>query len=385
MLFSAGEGVYVDLNIGFGHGADATDDLYISIEGVWGSPFNDVIIGHDGENDLRGYEGNDTLMPLAGFDFLSGGQGSDIYWMEKSYGRKLIDNFDSNSTLDFIKLDDAMANNTYVFKMFHDLYIAVNNLNRSMIIQSEDNPNNTEEIWFNASMDIIVSDWFNGSEFQHIELILADTTKSESDLSGATDITECVQYMVNYTDFMVTVIDDTRLNISWPTDLVNITRFCNIDISISINEFRRGKQVGTSQSSAKLVTVNGTSLTRIVNHLKSDTKYSVKIALTKASRILAQSNDVTIATDKTPLTPVWVALGVFMGMLLFVLVFIVIWASRGEKLYRKRKQPEEQSALVSTHAEQYGTSDVEEQSALVSTRAEEYGTSDVITEDNPAA
>jgi Ca2+-binding RTX toxin-like protein len=58
-------------------GSDASGDRFSSIQGVWGSAFNDVLKGSTGHNTLRGGAGNDSLSGNAGDDRLYGDAGRD--------------------------------------------------------------------------------------------------------------------------------------------------------------------------------------------------------------------------------------------------------------------------------------------------------------------
>src|SRR4029077_18884047 len=57
---------------------EATGDKLFNIENVFGSSFNDFLLGNAGANILHGEAGNDTLIGGEGADTISGGDGNDI-------------------------------------------------------------------------------------------------------------------------------------------------------------------------------------------------------------------------------------------------------------------------------------------------------------------
>jgi Ca2+-binding RTX toxin-like protein len=68
----------VTVQLGYqGFGGEAQGDTYSGIENVYGSIFNDSLIGDAGNNILNGARGNDQLIGGAGRDFLIGGEGFD--------------------------------------------------------------------------------------------------------------------------------------------------------------------------------------------------------------------------------------------------------------------------------------------------------------------
>ena len=71
-------GVGINLDTGRGVGGSAEGDRLISIENVFGSNFNDTIIGSTAANQLHGQEGNDVIKGGGGNDYLDGGSGNDI-------------------------------------------------------------------------------------------------------------------------------------------------------------------------------------------------------------------------------------------------------------------------------------------------------------------
>jgi Ca2+-binding RTX toxin-like protein len=71
-------GVEVNLKEGRGYTGSATGDRLDSIEDLFGSKFNDKLIGDSKDNTLNGQDGNDTLKGGGGADTLIGGNGNDI-------------------------------------------------------------------------------------------------------------------------------------------------------------------------------------------------------------------------------------------------------------------------------------------------------------------
>ncbi len=70
--------VTVNLNTNTGTGADAQGDTYNSIEGIYGSAFNDSLTGTSLADTIYGGAGDDTLAGLGGADSLDGGTGNDF-------------------------------------------------------------------------------------------------------------------------------------------------------------------------------------------------------------------------------------------------------------------------------------------------------------------
>jgi Ca2+-binding RTX toxin-like protein len=82
---NAGGPVMVDLAAGTASGADGNDVL-ISIEDVWGSNFDDILIGNALDNILWDDQGNDTLVGGLGDDTMEGGAGIDTAGFSGSSG-----------------------------------------------------------------------------------------------------------------------------------------------------------------------------------------------------------------------------------------------------------------------------------------------------------
>ena len=71
-------GVTVNLAQGTGLGGHAEGDVLIDIEHLYGSSFDDTLIGNEGSNRFYGGDGVDTLLGEGGIDHLFGGDGRDV-------------------------------------------------------------------------------------------------------------------------------------------------------------------------------------------------------------------------------------------------------------------------------------------------------------------
>jgi Ca2+-binding RTX toxin-like protein len=70
-------GVTVNLDTRRGHHGTAEGDTLYNIENLYGSYFNDALIGTEAANAFYGLDGNDTLISGGGTDTLNGGTGDD--------------------------------------------------------------------------------------------------------------------------------------------------------------------------------------------------------------------------------------------------------------------------------------------------------------------
>ncbi|MGH2807062.1 MAG: calcium-binding protein [Actinomycetota bacterium] len=77
MYFDSPQGVDVDLTQGRGGPGEAEGQTFESIEGVWGSPQADRLVGSGGNDLLLADAGNDVVDARAGDDMVSGGDGDD--------------------------------------------------------------------------------------------------------------------------------------------------------------------------------------------------------------------------------------------------------------------------------------------------------------------
>ncbi len=71
------EAVNVNLSTNEVSGGDANGDTISNFEAVWGSNYNDNIVGNDENNTLLGLDGNDIIDGAGGKDYIRGGAGDD--------------------------------------------------------------------------------------------------------------------------------------------------------------------------------------------------------------------------------------------------------------------------------------------------------------------
>ncbi len=85
--------VTVNLKTGAGTQGEAAGDTLNSIENLFGSRHNDLLIGDAGANRLSGNAGNDTLSGGGGNDTLDGGEGNDTFVTSPGGGSDTITDF----------------------------------------------------------------------------------------------------------------------------------------------------------------------------------------------------------------------------------------------------------------------------------------------------
>ncbi len=102
----SGQGVTIDLAAGTAGGGDAQGDVLSGVDGIYGSGFNDVLLGYDGQggsiddaftNIFYGGAGDDYLDGRGGDDQLFGGSGNDTLY--GGLGNDLLDGGTGDDTL----------------------------------------------------------------------------------------------------------------------------------------------------------------------------------------------------------------------------------------------------------------------------------------------
>jgi serralysin len=87
---------------------DAAHDTYLSIEGIIGSNFNDVLVGHTGNDRIDGGSGADLIEGHGGNDLLIGGEGNDT--LDGGAGADTLVGGAGNNTLRNVDSADTVIN-----------------------------------------------------------------------------------------------------------------------------------------------------------------------------------------------------------------------------------------------------------------------------------
>ncbi|MGI9513251.1 MAG: DUF4347 domain-containing protein [Anderseniella sp.] len=123
-------GVTVDLANAGANTGDAAGDSFISIEGIWGSSFNDNLSGDSGSNTLIGSYGDDVIDGRAGNDTLQGGHGNDIFIFSSGDGIDRIADFAAGASL-----EDVVDVSDFGFADFTALQSAMSVVDGHVVLQ----------------------------------------------------------------------------------------------------------------------------------------------------------------------------------------------------------------------------------------------------------
>src|SRR5262245_19644315 len=101
VFWSATAGVAMSLVTG-GTGGDAAGDVYVSIENIYGTAFDDFLEGNDVSNTILAGAGDDVIRGLGGNDWLSGGAGNDTF-----YPGEGNDTIYGGAGIDYVRYDES--------------------------------------------------------------------------------------------------------------------------------------------------------------------------------------------------------------------------------------------------------------------------------------
>ena len=265
-------GVTVDLNFGFGKGADAEGDVYKSIENVYGSIENDVLIGSDSDNMLYGFDGNDTLTSLGGDDVLVGGEGKDLYLLYKASGIKVIDNYANDTIEDTLSLAHLNSTDVCTFLVGNDLHLQ---LDRSDLAS----------VFFHGELlTVIILNWNVSADYRHLKVLFNDTLWEGFALSGIAPILDqlgkSANYVQNSTNLQVVSTTNTSVSLSWLQPSSVLT---HPNTELYLVHFKKLNPSSLKKQQVQTVT----SLT--ISSLDPISHYVFALALTKCNATLAVS------------------------------------------------------------------------------------------------
>ncbi|XP_068117817.1 uncharacterized protein [Hyperolius riggenbachi] len=150
---STERGVFVNLYLGYGAGADAEGDLYFGIENILGSSYDDILIGNDDDNYLNGGGGSDLIQPMGGYDVLHGGEGRDVYNLIDSTGTKMINNFAKDGKEDLIYVKESETLEIIGLKSDSDREI-------TFYYNKESEPR----------LRVLLKNWYKSGDYRHLQV-----------------------------------------------------------------------------------------------------------------------------------------------------------------------------------------------------------------------
>ena len=268
------QGVTVDLRIGFGKGADAEGDTYKTIENVYGTIHNDVLIGADSDNNLFGLEGDDSLAPHGGADKLVGGEGQDSYLLYKAFGLKVIDNYADDEVKDTLSLVDLNSTDVCIFLVGNDLHLQIEKTNLASVFYHGEN------------LAVIIKNWYLNAKYRHLNVLFSNTLWEDFALFAIAGRLEKLgngtRFIENKSNLQVVSSNSTDVTLSWqPTNSV----LSSTETEIFLVHF---KQLEPKSLVKRQVDINQTSLT--VSSLDPTFHYVFALALTKCKATIAVSH-----------------------------------------------------------------------------------------------
>nr|WP_231402355.1 calcium-binding protein [Caenimonas aquaedulcis] len=146
---AATAGVTVNLVTGVSRGGDGNDSL-IAIENLWGSYYNDTLIGDAGANLLKGLSGSDSILGGDGNDTLWGGSGNESDTLNGGAG------FDAVSYSGYYQLNVNLATGQVTGGAGNDTLISIEVVTAGAsddTLTGNNNANILDGGWGNDSLD----------------------------------------------------------------------------------------------------------------------------------------------------------------------------------------------------------------------------------------
>lgn len=274
------EGVRVDLLFGFGKGADAEGDTYISIENVYGTIHNDTLIGSDYDNSLFGLEGSDTLIAHGGNDKLVGGEGNDLYLLYQASGLKIIDNYADDEIEDTLSLVHLNSTDVCIFLVDNDLHIQAVDLGLAA------------ELLHGQRLTVVIQNWNVHAKYKHLSIVFNNTVWQSFALS---DIASRIDQLNDSVAFLER---DSRLKVVWFSHGNNVKLSWNQrsqpqgSLSHPNSELLLISFPTKDPTSIRKTKLNNRTLSAILP-LNASLHYVFALALEKCNAIIAVSHTLT--------------------------------------------------------------------------------------------
>ena len=144
-----------------GDDGDDTLDGGSGNDSLNGGKGNDRLLGGEGDDYLNGEDGDDILIGGAGNDILSGDNGADTYVFGKGFGQDTVSNYDSDNSVDTVRMQGIRLAETQFRKEDNDLVL----------------------FGYAAGDSVCLSSFFSGKSHQVDNLVFDDRTLTAADFA----------------------------------------------------------------------------------------------------------------------------------------------------------------------------------------------------------
>ena len=149
----------------YGNDGDDTLDGGSGNDSLNGGKGNDRLLGGEDNDYLNGEDGDDILDGGAGNDRLSGGNGADTYIFGKGFGQDEVYNYDSDNSVDTVRMQGIRLAETQFRKEGSDLVL----------------------FGYAAGDSVRLSSFFSGKNHQVDNLVFDDRTLTAADFAPYTN------------------------------------------------------------------------------------------------------------------------------------------------------------------------------------------------------